>query len=440
MEVSVETTEGLQRTMTVTVPTERVEKEISSRLNRLKQTVKLNGFRPGKVPMTVIKKRFADSVRYEVAEELINSSFGEAVNQENLSPAGVPKIEPGDFSKGGDITYKAIFEVYPEVKVVDFGGITVERPSVDLSDEDVDKMVDNLREQQKGWGEVERESVDGDQVTIDFTGTMNGEAFDGGTAEAVPVVLGSGAMIAGFEEGIVGMKAGDEKSIDVTFPEDYPAEPLAGKEAQFAITVQSVSEPQLPEIDEAFIEKYGVKEGGMEAFRKQILENMQRECDQAIEQVNKDQVMDGLYEIHGFDVPSALIDEEAARMAENMQQQMQSQNQNQQQPSLSPELFKGQAERRVKLGLVLAEVVREHNVQVDPVRVQQHIGRMAAGYENPSEVVEWYNQNPQYMEGVQNLAMEEQVVDLIMKDAVIRDEAMSFEALMQKSNANRAEQ
>ncbi|HIJ33621.1 MAG TPA: trigger factor, partial [Gammaproteobacteria bacterium] len=169
MEVSVETTEGLQRTMTVTVPTERVEKEISSRLNRLKQTVKLNGFRPGKVPMTVIKKRFADSVRYEVAEELINSSFGEAVNQENLSPAGVPKIEPGDFSKGGDITYKAIFEVYPEVKVVDFGGITVERPSVDLSDEDVDKMVDNLREQQKGWGEVERESVDGDQVTIDFT-------------------------------------------------------------------------------------------------------------------------------------------------------------------------------------------------------------------------------------------------------------------------------
>ncbi len=432
MEVSVETTQGLERAMTITVPAERVEKEVNQRLNRLKNSVKLNGFRPGKVPMSVVKKQFDTTVRYEVAEELIQATFGEAVNQENLAPAGTPQITPEEIGDGEGLKYKAVFEVYPEFEVAAFDGIKVEKPKVDLSDADLDKMVDNLREQQKSWETVEREAADGDQVNVDFKGSIDGEVFDRGSAEGVPLTLGSGSMIGGFEDGIIGMKAGEEKSIDVTFPEDYSAEELAGKEAQFEIKVNSVAEAVLPKIDDEFIEKYGVKKGGMEAFRKQIQENMQRECDQALTQVSKDQVMDGLYEAHDFDIPGALIDEEAKRMAENMQQQMGGQG-----AELSADLFKGQAERRVKLGLVLAEVVREHNVQVDPVRVQQQIETMAASYENPSEVLEWYNQNPQYLEGIQNLVMEEQVVDLVMKNAAVSEAEMGFEELMTKANANR---
>ncbi len=430
MEVSVETSQGLERIMTVTVPAERVDKEVADRLNRMKNTVKLNGFRPGKVPMAVVKKRFGDSVLHEVAGEVIQASFGEAVNQEKLSPAGAPQIDPEEIAAGKALTFKATFEVYPEFEITSFAGIKVEKPVVEIGEEDMDKMIDNLRSQQQSWSEVEREAADGDQVVIDFAGTIDGEAFERGSAEGVPVTLGSGSMIGGFEEGIAGMKAGDEKSIDVTFPEDYAAEELAGKEAQFAIKVSTVSEQVLPEVDDEFISGYGVTEGGVEAFRKQIRENMQRECDQAVETVNKSQVMDGLYESHGFDVPGALIDEEAARMVENMKQQMQGQE-----GVLSPDLFKGQAERRVKLGLVLAEVVREHNVQVDPTLVQSHIERMAAGYEDPKEVIEWYNKNPQYLEGVQNLALEEQVVDLVMKDAEVSEASMGFEELMQKANA-----
>ncbi len=432
MEVSVETTQGLERAMTVTVPAERVEKEVSDRLNQLKGTVKLNGFRPGKVPMGVIKKRFETSVRYEVAEQLIQATFGEAVNQENLAPAGAPQVTPEEIGDGEGLKYKATFEVYPEFDVAAFDGIQLEKPVVELGDEDLDKMIDNLREQQKGWNEVEREAADGDQVNIDFKGTIDGVAFERGSAEGVPVTIGSGSMIEGFESGIIGMKAGEEKAIDVTFPEDYNAEELAGKAAQFEIKVNGVSEPALPEVDDAFIEKYGVKEGGIDAFRVQIKENMQRECDQALAQVLKNQVMDGLYEVHDFDIPAALIDEEAKRMSDNMTQQMGGQG-----APMSADLFKGEAERRVKLGLVLAEVVRDHNIQVDPVRVQKQIETMAAGYENPAEVVEWYNQNPQYMEGVQNLVMEEQVVDLVMKEATVSDASMGFEDLMTKANANR---
>jgi trigger factor len=351
-----------------------------------------------------------------------------------LAPAGAPKITPEEIAEGEGLKYTATFEVYPEFEVASFADIKIAKPAVELSDENLDKMIDNLREQQKSWSEVEREAGDGDQVNIDFKGSIDGEEFDRGAAEGVPVTLGSGSMIGGFEEGIIGMKVGEEKSIDVTFPEDYSAEELSGKAAQFEIKVNSISESVLPEVDDEFIEKYGVKEGGLDAFRAQIKENMQRECDQAVTQVAKDQVMDGLYEAHTFDIPSAMIEEEAARMAENMQQQMGAQGQG---VPLSSELFKGQAERRVKLGLVLAEVVREHNVQVDPVRVQQQIETMAAGYEKPEEVIEYYNQNPQYLEGVQNLVMEEQVVDLVMKDAAVSDESIGFEELMTKANANR---
>lgn len=434
MEVSVETTQGLERAMTITVPAERIDKEVADRLSRLKNTAKLNGFRPGKVPMAVVKKRFGESVLHEVAGEVIQASFGEAVTKENLTPAGAPQIDPEEIAAGKDLTYKATFEVYPEFEVASFADIKIEKPVVEIGDDDMDKMIDNLRSQQQSWGEVERAAADGDQVVIDFVGTVDGEEFDRGSAEGVPVTLGSGSMIAGFEEGIAGMKAGEEKSIDVTFPDDYAAEELAGKPAQFAITVNSVSEAVLPEIDDEFIAKYGVTEGGVEAFRTQIRENMQRECDQAVGQVKKDQVMDGLYEAHGFDIPTPLIDEEAARMAENMQQQMQGQEQ---EGLLSPDLFKEQAERRVKLGLILAEITREHNIQVDPTRVQKHIEIMASSYEDPQEVIEWYNKNPQQFEGVQNLALEEQIVDLVMSDAAVSDENMGFEDLMQKANANR---
>ena len=432
MDISVETTEKLERVMTITIPAERIGKEVTERINKVKASANIDGFRPGKVPMAVIKKRFGGSVLQEVAGDMIQATFSEAIHKEELSPAGYPKIDPEEIEEGKDLIYKATFEVYPEFKIAAFSEIKVEKASVEINDEDMDKMIENLRGQQQKWEEVERAAKDGDQVVIDFVGTVDGETFDRGSAEDVPLTLGSGSMIGGFEDGIAGMSSGEEKSIDVTFPEDYQAKDLAGKAAEFAITLKKVSEPVLPEIDDKFISDYGVKEGGVEAFRKQIQENMQRECDQAVDKVNKSQVMDGLYEIHGFDIPSALIGEEAERMAENMKQQMQGQLQD---DMLSADLFKAQAERRVKLGLVLAEVVREHNVQVDPTRVESNIEKMAASYENPSEVVEWYKQNPESLEGVHNLVLEEQVVELIMKDAEVSEVSMGFEELMTKANA-----
>ncbi len=429
MEVSVETTQGLERAMIVTIPAERIEREVEERLGRLRRTARINGFRPGKVPLSVVRKRYDAAVRYEVAEELIQASYGEAINQENLSPAGPPEIIPEQIGADDGLKYRAVFEVYPEVEVAEFGGITIERPVVTLSDDDVNKMIENLRSQQADWGEVVRAAEDGDQVEINFRGLIDGEPFDRGSAENVPLVLGSGSMIDGFEQGILGMLPEEQKSIEVTFPEDYGVADLAGKPAVFEITLNRVSERVLPEVDDEFMKRYGVTEGGEEAFRAQILENMQRECDQARDQLVKDRVMDGLYTLHDFGVPAALIESEAKRMAEHASSQ--------QDIPTSSDLFKGEAERRVKLGLLIAEVVRAHNIQADPVRVQKRIETLAASYESPAEVVEWYNSNPEYLNGINSLVIEEQVVDLVMKEAAITDQEMGFEDLMTQANGGR---
>ncbi len=437
MEVSVETTQGLERRMSVTVPAERLEKAVDSELNRLKSRVKLDGFRAGKVPMSVIKQQYGTAAVQEAADKIIRESFGEAVMKEEINPAGMPNINADQMEVGKELKYTATFEVYPEIELQAFSELKVEKSKADIGDADVDKMVEKLREQHKTWNPVERAVQDGDQVNMNFKGMIDGKPFDRGSAENVPIVIGSKSMIDGFEDGLIGMKAGEEKTIDLKFPDEYHVENLKGKDAQFEVKVNSVSEPVLPELDGSFLHKFGItdKENRVEAFRKQVRDNMERECSQAVEQILKNQVMDKLYDQYKFDVPNALIDDEAQAMADQMKEQMQQQaGSKKQELEIPADVFKPQAERRVKLGLLIAEIVRDKGLESDPDLVRKHIEEMAGSYEKPEEVIDWYYKNPQMLEGVKGIVMEEQVVHKVMEEAEVAEETLDFEALIQKAN------
>ncbi|MCD6060544.1 MAG: tig, partial [Moraxellaceae bacterium] len=314
MQVSVETMSGLQRRMTITVPAARVDSEVNQRINKAARTVRMDGFRPGKVPLAVVKKRFGASIRQEALGDLIRECFYEAVTQEKLSPAGFPTIESVKDEANADIAFVASFEIYPEVKLGNFGDIKVERPVGDISDADVDKMIDTLRRQRASWTETAEAAKDGDRLDIDFDGSVDGVAFEGGSAKGFSLVLGSNRMIPGFESGLVGVKAGEERTLNVTFPEDYQAENLKGKAAVFKVKVNKVQTPVLPELDEAFIKSFGVQDGTVEKFRADVRKNMEREFRQAVKNKVKGQVLDGLVSIHTLDIPSALVANEISRL------------------------------------------------------------------------------------------------------------------------------
>jgi len=434
MQVSVETTDGLQRKMTIALPAEDIDSAVKERLQSLGKTTRMNGFRPGKVPFNVLKKRFEPQVRSEVLGTLINKSFYDAVQQEKLRPAGQPEIAPEDEKDEGKdgFSYIATFEVYPEFDPVFNDSIKVKKPVVEIKDSDIDEMIESLRKQRTDFTTVDRAAANDDQVVIDFLGRVDGEEFEGGKAEKAPLVLGSKSMIEGFEDQLQGLSAGDKKTIKVTFPAEYQAEHLAGKDAEFDINVHEVKESFLPELNEELVKSFGIEDGTIESLRADITKNMERELKQRVDNEIKTQVMDGLLALNPIDVPSALVKEEIGRQREQLMQQMQGQAD---ESFLSDELFTEQAEKRVRLGLVVGEIVQKSELKSDASAVREQVEQIASSYQDPQQVIDYYYGNPEMMRNVEGLVLEEAVTTKVLEASSVTDESKTFQEIMNPSEA-----
>ncbi len=439
MQVSIETTSKLERRLTVGVPAETVDGEVDARLKQAVKNVRLPGFRPGKVPLKVMRQRFGSGVRQEVLGEVMSRSFQEAVVQENLKPAGQPTIEPRSMEAGRDLEYVATFEVFPEVEVVELSGFAVERPAAEVKEEDIDNIIDVFRRQRGTWSEVERAAEEGDRVTIDYSGTRDGEAFEGGSAENSQLELGSGRMIPGFEDGIVGMQAGEEKVLELTFPEEYHSEELAGAAVSFAIKLHKIETLELAPLDQELFSAYGVEEGDEESFRSEVAQNMARELRNAVTARVKQQVMDAVIDAYaGLEVPSALVGQEIDSLRQQMFQQFGGAGQDLDLKSLLPDdMFKEKAERRVKLGLVLAELISNFELKADPDALRAAVEEIASTYQDPEEVVNWYYANQEQLSAVESKVLEDAVVDKLLESAAETEKPCSYQeaiALGQQAN------
>lgn len=429
MQVTVEQTGSLERRMNVAVPEERIDQEVQSRLQRLSRTAKVKGFRPGKVPMKVIAQQYGKQVRDEVVGEVIQSTYFEAINQEKLQPAGMPSIEPKVIEQGKGLEYTATFEVMPKVELADIKGAKLEKVAAEVSDEDLDKMLENLRQQRASWKEVKRKAKKGDRLNIDFKGTIEGEEFSGNSGEDVAVTIGSGRMIEGFEKGLTGAKTGEELTLDLQFPEDYANKEVAGKPVQFQVKVNKVEAPELPEIDEEFAKSFGIGDGSLESLRNEVRQNMERELKQAVGAKNKQAAMDKLVELNKLEVPTAMVDQEAQGLKQQMMQQMY-QPQGKSGVDLDAALFKEQAERRVTLGLLLAELIKVNEIKVSEEQLKAKVDEIASTYEKPEEVVNWYYGDKKRLSEIETLALEDAVVDWIFAQADVSEKQSGFDEVM----------
>ena len=432
MQVSIETTSTLERKLTIGVPAERVESEVNARLQRAAQTVRLPGFRPGKVPMKIVRQRFGDGVRQEVLGEVLNQSLSEAVQQEKLRPAGRPSIEPKSLEAGKDLEYIATFEVFPDIVLGDYSVIEVVKPVAEVTEQDIDKMIETLRRQQGTREAVTRPAQDGDEVNIDFTGRKDGEVFEGGSAEGSDLVLGSKRMIPGFEDAIVGMSVGEEKVVPLTFPEDYHSEALKGAAVEFTIKLNAVKEQKLAELNDEFFARFGVKEGGEEQFRKDVAQNMARELKNATKNNIKNQVMEGLLKVHAeLSIPNALVAEEIKALRGQMVQQFGGAGGDMDFSSILPDdMFRDQGQRRVKLGLLLNEIIAKEAIRPDAAQVRASIEEIASTYEDPQEVIDWYYANRQQLQGVEAMVAEDQVVELLLSRANVSEKPASYDEVL----------
>ncbi len=428
MQVSVESSEGLERRMTVELPAEQVNEEVEKRLKNIARSAKVDGFRPGKVPLSVIRKRYLEQVLMEVHGELIQSSYFEALGQEKLQPAGDPVIEPVQKEPGEGFGYTAIFEVMPEIKLGDVSGQTIKRPVAEVTEEDVSQMIDKLRKQRTTWNDVERKSRNGDQLTINFKGMIDGEVFDGGSADNIPLVLGSNSMIEGFEAGLVDAETGEKRTLELTFPEEYNAENLKGKDAVFEVEVIKVAEPVVPELDEEFIKAFGMKDGTIETLHSEIRSNMERELEDKIGALVKERAMNALIAANEIAIPKAMVKQESQALKDQTKQNMEQHGQ-QSSMDLPLDLFEDQAKRRVSLGLIVAEVIKTNGIKLDEEKVKQKIETFAQTYEKPQEVIDYYASNQEQMALVQNIVLEEQVVEWVMGLAKVEDVESGFEEL-----------
>jgi trigger factor len=426
MQVSLETGAGLERKLTIQVPAETVQKEVETRLKSMTSRVRIDGFRPGKAPLKIVKQHYGSQVHMEVIGEVMQKSFRDAVTKESLKPAGAPSIAPKTMGEGQPLEYVATFEVYPEIKLADCSALQIERPKAEVKPADVDEMIETLRKQRTTFETVSRASQKDDQVTISFTGYVDGVAFEGGKADNVPVVIGSGSMIPGFEEHLIGKNANDSFSFDVTFPDNYRVASLKGKPAKFETRVISVAAPKLPVVDAEFAKAFGVADGNMDKLRADISDNMSRELRNRLSVMLKNNVVDALLKANDVQVPKALIDDEC----ENLQKQMVQNVNLQAGMTLPKELFEGEAKRRVALGLLIGEIVRSAQIRVDPARVKAKIEDIAATYEDPAEVVNHYQKNRQLMSGIEALVLEEMVVDWVVSQAKAKDVEKSFAEVM----------
>ncbi len=433
MQVSVEQLEGLERRVTVQVPAEAVEKEIQNRLQSLSRKARLDGFRPGKVPLKVIQRMYGAQVRQEVLGETMERSFYNALQQENLRPVGSPRIEPINLEAGQQLEYRAVFEVLPEFTPKDIAERTINRPVADVTESDVDSMIESLRKQRAEWQTVERPAQSGDQVKISFHGTLDGEEFPGNQGDDAPVVLGQGAMLEDFERHLHGRVAGAETEFDLTFPEAYPAEHLAGRTVHFTVRIHSVAESRLPEVDAEFAKAFSVEDGTVEGLRKALRDNMERELADGIKANVKRQVMDALMAENSIPVPQSLVNQEVEHIASQVG--FKSDKDDPEAAATKTRLFEDEARRRVTLGLIVARMLGTLELKPDQDRVQQRLETIAASYEDSNEVIGYYRQNQQLMGSINNLVLEDQLVDHLLASAVVEDQPSSFEDIMKPDKA-----
>jgi trigger factor len=427
MQVSIESSKGLERQVKVVVPAEKIDSEVLQRLQKATKTVNIKGFRKGKVPLNVVKQQYGKAVRQEVMGEVVNSSFYEAIKQEDLKPVGQPKIDGIVDKDGQDLEYTATFEVYPEVKLADLSKVSISRPVADINSDDLEKMIDVLRNQQASFDETDKPAADGDKVNIDFVGTLRGKKeFPGGSAEAQDLVLGSNSMIPGFEDGLVGVSAGDEIDLKLKFPKDYHAEEIKGKAVTFAVKVNTVSAKTLPALDDEFFKLYGVEAGGEEKFREDVEANMQRELNNAIRSNVKNRIMDQLYKLNKVEVPEALVANEIVQLKKQMIQQFGG-GQEFDLNMLPDDMFKDKAKRRASLGVIVSEVVKAEALTPNEDQVRTRIDEIASTYEQPSEVVDYYYSKPELLSSVEAVVLEDQVTELVLSKGKVKEEKLSYE-------------
>jgi trigger factor len=433
MQVSVESTSSLERKVRVELPEDRISSEVSNRLQNLTKTTKVQGFRPGKVPLKVIQGRYGEQVRKEVVGELVQSSLYEAINQESLKPAGQPRIDELDDEAGKDLAYTAIFEIYPEVSLKPISELKVEKPVCEVSEDDITKMIDMLRKQRRELKPVERAAKEGDVVNINFEGFIDDKAFEGGKAENHDLELGSKNFIEGFEEGLVGKSAGDDVSLNLKFPDEYGNEELKGKQTEFKVKVNLVNETVLPEIDESFMEQFGVKDGKEETLNTEIRRNMEREVELTLRRQLKDKVFEALREANDVELPQALVASEQHRVKHELEDRLKQQGMDSGAiGDADASLFTEQAEKRVSLQLLVGEIIKQNELKADPAKVREMIEQAASGYEDPNAVVNWYYSDQKNLAEVEALALEDGVVDWILEHADVTDKACMFDEVMNK--------
>ncbi|MGQ4877004.1 trigger factor [Billgrantia sp. LNSP4103-1] len=426
MQVSVETTSQIERRVTFQVPAAEVDEAVEARLKDTAKNIRLNGFRKGRVPMSVVRQRYGRGVRDEVVGELMRERYVRAITEQNLNPAGFPSIEPTVDEAGRDLEFVASLEIYPEIELASIEGTEVERPVVEVSDADLEEMVETLRKQNAAWEEVDRAAEEGDQVKIDFQGFLGDEPFEGGSAEGHELVLGSGNFIPGFEDQLVGAKAGEEKEIKVTFPEDYQAEHLAGQEATFKVKVHAVKGQALPEVDEEFIKRFGVEDGDVEKFRAEVRKNMAREAKQAVDNRVKQQVLEALKKANDIPVPQALVQQETDALKRQAAQQF-GLGEDFDVSQLPNELFAEQAKSRVQVGLLLAEVIKANELDATDDEIRAKVEELAEQYQDPQEVIDYYMGNNQLKTQVKSAILEEKAVDKLLEQANVKDVEMSYQ-------------
>jgi trigger factor len=433
MSVQVETLEKLERRITLTLPATDIQSEVETRLKKLSRTVKADGFRPGKVPLSVVAQRYGYSVHYEVMNDKVGQVFNQAVNEAKLRVAGAPRITEKEGAGEGQVAFDATFEVYPEVKLGDLSTAEVERITTEVTDAAIDKTLDILRKQRRTFqlrAQAEA-AAEGDRVTIDFEGKIDGVPFEGGKAEAFQFLIGEGQMLEQFDAAVRGMKAGESKTFPLQFPADYHGKDVAGKEADFMVTLKKIEAQHLPEVNEAFAKALGIKEGTVDGLRADIRRNLEREVKFRVLARNKGSVMDALIKTSELDVPKALVAGEVERMTEAARADLKKRGvKDAENAPIPADVFQPQAERRVRLGLVVGELVRVNNLQARPEQLQAHIEEMAQSYEKPSEVVRWYLGDRQRMAEVEAVVIENNVADFVLGKAKVTDKAVPFDELM----------
>ena len=429
MRVSLSNSEGLERKLTIEVPASEVDSTVNERLRETAKSVRLNGFRKGKVPFSLVKKRFGPSIRQEVVGELMNASYIEAIQQEGLRPAGQPKLELTELAEGKDLQFAAVFEVYPEVELPDFSRIKLEALKAEVGEDDISNMVETLRKQRQTWEPVERAAADEDLVNIDYTGRMDGEEFDGGKAENRNLLLGSERMIPGFEDAIKGKEPGEEFTCKLTFPDEYHASELAGKDVEFDFRLHSVKEPKLPEVDEDFYKSFGVEEGGEEAFCQEIVRNMERELRTARRNRMKGKITEAVIKRTKVTVPESMLAEEIERLRAQAADMGNAAGQT---PELPEDMLRDQARRRVIMGLVLTEIISANEMKADADRVREAIEELASTYESPAEVVRWYYGNEDQLSAIEASVLEDQVFDYIAGQVKLSEKEVSYQEAIRR--------